>query len=93
MKERRTKSFSLVPLSGHNDETHGLEGIWIIIYLGLARIHLELKGSLSVNDEEEGRPQRQGLGWSLKGQTPGSGGEPSSNYSREVTSHFHLSSS
>ena len=75
------KSFSLVPLSRHNDEAHGLVVIWIIIYLGLARSHLELKGSLYVNDEEEGSPQRQGLGWSLKGQTPGSGGDPSSNYS------------
>lgn len=67
------KSFSLVPLSRHNEEAHGLEVIWIMISLGPARIHLKLKGSLYVNDEEEGRLQRQGLGWSLKGQTPGSG--------------------
>ena len=68
------KSFSLVPLSRHNEEAHGLEVIWIVTYLGLARIHLELKGGLYVNDEEEGRPRRQGLGWSLKGPTPGGGG-------------------
>ena len=67
------KSFSLVPLSRHKEEALGHEVIWIIIYLGLARIHLEIKGRLYVNDEEEGRLQRQGLGCSLKGQTPGSG--------------------
>lgn len=68
------KSFWSIPLSRRNDEAHGLEVIWVIIYLGLVRIHLGLKGSLYVNGEREGRPQRQGLGWSLQGQTPGNGG-------------------